>query len=474
MGGTGSKNRPSVSASNLSVKPVGATGFGGKSSIQSKLTPVASSTKQGSTGQLQSASKVSLPKVANSGGASMTSLPSATSTNGAVNISSTFSARGITTIADKEVVSGSESPFSASPHTFRDYLNPVNYDSNGHYTGNYRFPAMQTAQAVVDYNNWNNNGGIGLPSIDLRQNGGAIQTTVPAQNIFDVYDADNPNFWSYKSRPQSDYIAMATYIPLVRQHLESGKTISEVVSMGGVLGACATNYFRDPVKVMKAGQAYIHCNDGRHRTVAAQIAKVEMPVCVVQEFSLGGNSQMSDLKSIPVTPQTNTAMSPKLNAGTGTFHSSVKNLAKSNATNFDSNGDAIDVENRNSWDYGHTTGFEKRHLESFGYLIGLSQQELSTLMNSTIMVEIQNRGRNRDHSAEESDFTESMRWILMSNWDHLPSDIQEKFSIIGNDIIYHNQGVDVILTLSSIDELIDNQSVRNAFLFDAKLSKVEL
>ena len=35
---------------------------------------------------------------------------------------------------------------------------------------------------------------------------------------------------------------------------------------------------------MKARDACINCDDGRHRTVAAQIAKVEMPVTVVQEY----------------------------------------------------------------------------------------------------------------------------------------------------------------------------------------------
>ncbi len=338
---------------------------------------------------------------------------------------------------------------SAKPHTFRDYLNPVNYDSDGHYTGDYRTPVIQTAQAVADYNSWNNNGGIGLPSTDLRKNGGVIETIVPAQNIFDVYDSENPNFWNYKSRPQSDYIAMATYIPLVRKHLDSGKSLSEIERMGGIIGACATNYFRNPVKVMKAGDAYIHCNDGRHRTVAAQIAKVELPVCIVQDFSV------TDKKTV------------KLNAGTGTFRSLTKNLAKSNASNTDSNGDYINVDLRNTWDYGHTTGFEKRHLESFGYLIGLSQKDLSDLMNSTIMVEIQNRSRNRDHSAEEKIFSEAMRWILMSNWDHLPLSTQKKFSIDGDDIIFHDNGMDIILTPTSIDELIDNEIVRNAFIFDA-------
>jgi len=207
---------------------------------------------------------------------------------------SNFSAKGITAIAEKEVVSDSEAPFSASPHTFRDYLNPVNYDSNGHYIGDYRSPAMQTAQAVLDYNNWNNNGGIGMQRIDYRKNGGAVQGIVTAQNIFDVFDVDSPNFWNYKSRPQSDYIDMASHIPLVRMHLDNGKSLTDIESMGGVLGACATQYFRNPVQVMKYGDAYIHCSDGRHRTIAAQIAKVEMPVAIVQEFHTSDKSRLFD------------------------------------------------------------------------------------------------------------------------------------------------------------------------------------
>lgn len=194
---------------------------------------------------------------------------------------------------DKAAASTQQSDAPSSPHTFKDYLNPANYDSDGHYTGDYRSPVTQTAQALQDYNNWSNGGGIGLPSVDLRQNGGAIQLMIPAQNIFEVLDADSPDFWSYKSRPQSDYIAMATYIPLVRKHLEAGKSLSDIEGMGGIIGACATNYFSNPVKVMKAGEAYIHCNDGRHRTVAAQIAKVEMPVCIVQDFSGQSNGGLS-------------------------------------------------------------------------------------------------------------------------------------------------------------------------------------
>ena len=206
-------------------------------------------------------------------------------------------------VSDGEVVtSAPQGDLPSSPHTFIDYLNPANYDSNGHYTGDYRSPVMQTTQALQDYKNWSNGGGIGLPSVDLRQNGGAIQSMVPAQNVFEVLDADSTDFWSYKSRPQSDYIAMATYIPLVRKYLESGKTIGDIEGMGGVIGACATNYFRNPVKVMKAGEAYIHCNDGRHRTVAAQIAKVEMPVCVVQDFSDLSNGHISsNLTSVQIS-----------------------------------------------------------------------------------------------------------------------------------------------------------------------------
>lgn len=277
----------------------------GSSSGQTQPAPSGNIAAVGGTGCKNQASVNGLEMIMNP--------VSITAANNIMDMNSTLIAKELTPppAGDKAPASQSVSS-SASSHTFRDYLNPVNYDSNGHYTGDYRTPAIQTAQAVKDYNSWNDNGGIGLPSIDLLKNGGTIQTVVSAQNIFDVYDADNPEFWSYKSRPQSDYIKMATYVPLVRQYLESGKTISDIESMGGIVGACAANYFRNPVKVMKTGQAYIHCNDGRHRTIAAQIAKVEIPVCIVREFLPNSNNILSDkLKPVSVLAQKKDVTSEK-------------------------------------------------------------------------------------------------------------------------------------------------------------------
>lgn len=177
------------------------------------------------------------------------------------------------------------------PHTFNDYLNPENYDANGHYTGDYRPPSLQTAQAAHDFQEWEKNGGMNLPHQDLCKGGeSGKKTMVAAENIFDVFDADSPNFWSGRWSDREAFISMAQHIPLVRKHLASGKSLDSIVSMGGTLGACAQHYFQNPIRVMKAGDAYIHCNDGRHRTVAAQIAKVEMPVTIVQEYHLNGTA----------------------------------------------------------------------------------------------------------------------------------------------------------------------------------------
>lgn len=173
----------------------------------------------------------------------------------------------------------SQGEASSSPHTFKDYLNPANYDSNGHYTGDYRSPAIQSQHAVNDYNIWESNGGMSLPSTNEN-----FQLNIVAQNIFGIRDSESSDFWNYKSRPQKDYIAMATYIPLVKHYLDSGIYIDDIVKMGGTIGACATNYFKTPIPVMKCGNAYILCDGGRHRVLAAQIAKVEIPVTVVREF----------------------------------------------------------------------------------------------------------------------------------------------------------------------------------------------
>lgn len=286
VGGTGSKKQVSVNDPELSMNPVSMTTLDKRNGVLSSTPSTGLTAKHGSSGQFHSESK----KIHNGSNLSGGMQGATSGINGMSVMASALTAKEMTSLPRS---TGQAISPSNKPHTFRDYLNPVNYDSDGHYTGDYRTPVIQTAQAVADYNSWNNNGGIGLPSTDLRKNGGVIETIVPAQNIFDVYDSDNPSFWNYKSRPQSDYIAMAACIPLVRRYLESGKSIADVEAMGGIVGACATNYFRNPVKVMKAGQAYIHCSDGRHRTVAAQIAKVEVPVCVVQDFSINNDLSIS-------------------------------------------------------------------------------------------------------------------------------------------------------------------------------------
>ena len=63
----------------------------------------------------------------------------------------------------------------------------------------------------------------------------------------------------------------AKHIPFVRKFIDSGRTIEDIIKMQGTIGACAQYYFQNPITVMKAGNAYIHCNDGRHRVVAAQL-----------------------------------------------------------------------------------------------------------------------------------------------------------------------------------------------------------
>lgn len=161
------------------------------------------------------------------------------------------------------------------------------FSADGSYIGSYRKYQEQTEGSFSDYRKWKLADERGkLPYRNLNERDGNYHSVVSAQDVFGVFDNERSDFWTYKRTPKEDYIRMATYIPLVRAYLDEGKTIEEVAEMGGITGACAYYYFIDAVRVMKAGKAYIHCGDGRHRTVAAQIAHVELPVRVVREYEL--------------------------------------------------------------------------------------------------------------------------------------------------------------------------------------------
>ena len=134
----------------------------------------------------------------------------------------------------------------------------------------------------------------------------------------------------------------------------------------------------------------------------------------------------------------------------------------------DSNGDFIDRNDRSTWDYGHLTGFEKRHLEAFASELGMSQAELSDMINSTIMVEIQNRNVNRLHIAEEFDYQESMREILMAAWERIPERIKERLYIDenGTDILLKcDDTCQISITPVNISQIISVRA-KKAFKFD--------
>ena len=78
---------------------------------------------------------------------------------------------------------------------------------------------------------------------------------------------------------------MARQIPIVRQYMQKGFTIKEIIAKGGIIGACAENYFQSPVQVGRYHDSYIHLDDGRHRVEAAKIAGVDIPVTIVEDYS---------------------------------------------------------------------------------------------------------------------------------------------------------------------------------------------
>ena len=152
-------------------------------------------------------------------------------------------------------------------------------------TTNLDLHSHRIAEAEQDYIEWCTMGGIeNTNRIDYRLRGNLTQEIVDSRQIFDILDSDSDDFWAGKKTLQADYIEMANCIPTVMELQKSGSSLSEIKSKGGVIGACVTHYFENPIRVMKYDNAYIFCNDGRHRTVAAQLAGVSMPVSIVQEY----------------------------------------------------------------------------------------------------------------------------------------------------------------------------------------------
>ncbi len=165
----------------------------------------------------------------------------------------------------------------------------------------------------------------------------------------------------------------------------------------------------------------------------------------------------------------------ELDAGTGKINSVEKEIAHNFAEGktIDSNGDFINRNERSTWDYGHLKGFEKRHLEAFAAELGMNQEELSAMINSTIMIEIQNRHVNRSHTAEEFNYKESMREIMMATLDHLPERIRERLYMDdnGTDILFKfDDSLSINLTPANMSQ-IKSDRAKKAFKFDKNKKK---
>lgn len=105
---------------------------------------------------------------------------------------------------------------------------------------------------------------------------------VKATSIQEIRGLDDPGFWSYKERSFHDYVDMARQIPAVLRLTRSGiVTMQELADQGGLIGACAREYFlKGDITAIRVGDSYIMGDSGRHRLAAAIIAGVAVPVMV--------------------------------------------------------------------------------------------------------------------------------------------------------------------------------------------------
>ncbi len=71
----------------------------------------------------------------------------------------------------------------------------------------------------------------------------------------------------------------------------------------------------------------------------------------------------------------------------------------------------IDLSERSSWDFGHAPGFEKRHIEQYAEKVGLTQEEVSSIINNPGIVRPEPRFENRPHFFEVQDTNDAMQNI---------------------------------------------------------------
>lgn len=128
---------------------------------------------------------------------------------------------------------------------------------------------------------------------------------------------DEESFWSYKGRSKQEYLQMAAEIETVHLlHKTQNASYAQIAQLGGVLGACASQYFLEgAIRVEKVGDAYMFQEDGRHRLEAAIEAGVtKLPVLVVGEHKIPAFAAHQDIlgrsfvigmqKVIDATPHT--------------------------------------------------------------------------------------------------------------------------------------------------------------------------
>ena len=143
-------------------------------------------------------------------------------------------------------------------------------------------------KACSDYKEWQDKGGSEMPYTKT-----SYTVNVSSKSIFGVRGAEDSGFWEYKRHSKQDYVDMARQIPIVRQYLRNGMSLEYIISKGGIVGACAANYFQSPIKVGRYKDSYIHIDDGRHRIEAAKIAGVDIPVTVVEFYGFQFNEIVS-------------------------------------------------------------------------------------------------------------------------------------------------------------------------------------
>lgn len=98
-------------------------------------------------------------------------------------------------------------------------------------------------------------------------------------HLYDSEVQDPAGFWGRRTGgTQNTFVDIAKQIPAVKSLADSGKSLQDICYEHPELESCVGIYFTGAPEVKQADGYYVFCDNGRHRSLAAQTINGMIPV----------------------------------------------------------------------------------------------------------------------------------------------------------------------------------------------------